>query len=106
MKGCAFVVVIGKPELAATPVPAMVPFKYAVDVLVAVIVEVELWVVVVVPEGAAAGRPLTGLTSRRLLEGLAAGTALKRTLGMTAVDRDVDEALSTTVLTTVFWTVV
>ena len=56
----------------------------------------------VVPEGATAGRPLTGLTSRRLLEGLAAGMGLKRTLGMTAVDRDVDEALSMTVLMTVF----
>ena len=98
--------VIGKPELAATPVPAMVPFRYAVDVLVAVIVDVELRVVVVLPVGATAGRPLTGLTSTRLLEGLAAGTALKRTLGMTAVDREVDEALSVTVLMTVSWTVV
>ena len=61
-----------------------------------------------VPEGAAAGRPLTGLTPRMLLEGLAAGAdmALKRTLGTTDVERDVEEALSTTVLTTVFWTVV
>ena len=98
-------VVIGKPELAATPVPATVPFKYPVDVLVAVIVDVELRVVVVMFVGATAGRPLTGLTSRRLLDGLAAGIALKRMLGMTAVDRDVDEALSTTVLMTVFWTV-
>lgn len=65
-------------------------------------IDVELRVVVVVPEGATAGRPLTGLTSRRLLEGLAAGMGLKRTLGMTAVDRDVDEALSMTVLMTVF----
>ena len=101
----AFAVVIGKPELAATPVPAMVPFKYAVDVLVAVIDDVEFRVIVVVPVGATAGRPLTRLTSRRLLDGLAAGTALKRTLGMTAVERDVEEPLSVTVLMTVFWTV-
>ena len=74
----------GKPELAAAPVPAIVPFKYPVDVLVAVKVDVELRVVVVV--GGAAGRPLTGLTSRRELEGLAAGTALKRTLGTMAVE--------------------
>lgn len=106
MNGCALAVVIGKPELAATPVPAMVPFKYPVDVLVAVSVDVELRVVVVVPVGAAAGRPLTGLTSMRLLDELAAGTALKRTLGTTAVDSAVDEALSTTVLMTVLWTVV
>lgn len=104
--GFALADVIGKPELAATPVPATVPFKYPVDVLVAVIVDVELRVVVVMFVGAAAGRPLTGLTSRRLLDGLAAGIALKRMLGMTAVDRDVDEALSMTVLMTVFWTVV
>ena len=76
------------------------------DVLVVVIVDVELRVMVVVFGGATAGRPLTGLTSERLLEGLAAGMALKRTLGMTAVDRDADEALSVTVLMTVFWTVV
>lgn len=83
------------------------PFRYPVDVLVAVTVDVELWVIVVVFDGATAGRPLTGLTSRRvLLDGLAAGMGLKRTLGMTAVDRDVDEALSMTVLMTVFWTVV
>ena len=106
--GFALVVVIGKPELAATPVPAMVPLKYPVAVLVAVIVDVELRVVVVVPVGAAAGRPLTGLTSMRLLDdGLAAaGMALKRTLGTTAVDKAVDEALSVTVLMIVFWTVV
>lgn len=102
MKGAALVVAIGKPELAATPVPAIVPFKYPVDVLVAVIVDVELRVVVVVPVGATAGSPLTGLTSRRLLDGLTAGITLKRTLGMTAVDRDVDEALSMTVLMIVF----
>lgn len=105
--GFGLVVVIGKPELAAIPVPPMVPLKYPVDVLVAVIVDVELVVVVVVPVGATAGRPLTGLTSKRLLnDGLtAAGIALKRTLGTTAVDSAVDEALSTTVLMTVFWTV-
>lgn len=74
--------------------------------LVAVIVDVEPRVIVVVFDGATAGRPLTGLTSRRLLDGLAAAMGLKRTLGMTAVDRDVDEALSVTVLMTVFWTVV
>ena len=84
----------------------MVPFRYPVDVLVAVIVDVEPRVIVVVFDGATAGRPLTGLTSRRLLDGLAAAMGLKRTLGMTAVDRDVDEALSVTVLMTVFWTVV
>ena len=104
--GFGFVVVMGKPELATPPVPAMVPFKYPVDVLVAVIVDVELRVVIVVPVGAAAGKPLTGLTSIRLLDGLAAGKALKRTLGTTAVDRAVDEARSMTVLMTVFWTVV
>ena len=32
--------------------------------------------------------------------------ALKRTVGITAVERDVDETLSTMVLMTVFWTVV
>ncbi len=105
-KGFALGVEIGKPELAATPVPAMVPFKYPVDVLVVVIVDVELRVIVVVFEGATAGRPLTGLTSTRLLDGLAAGIALKRMVGMTVVDRDVDEALSMTVLTTVLWIVV
>lgn len=100
--GSALVVVIGKPELAATPVPAMVPFWYPA----AATAEAEL-VVVVVPEGAAAGRPLTGLTPRiELLEG--AGIGLKRTLGTTVVEREVEEeALSTrTVLTTVFWIVV
>ena len=105
--GLALGVAIGRPELAATPVPAMVPFKYPVDVLVAVIVDVELRVIVVVFVGATAGRPLTGLTSRRvLLDGLAAGMGLKRMLGMTAVEREVDEALSMTVLMMVFCTVV
>lgn len=106
--GAALGVETGKPELAATPVPATVPFRYPVDVLVAVIVDVELSVVVVVPlSGATAGRPLTGLTSATLLDGLAAaGMALKRMLGTTDVERDVEEALSTMVLMTVFWTVV
>lgn len=93
--GFGLAVVIGKPELAATPVPARVPLKYP-------------GVVVVVLVGATAGRPLTGLTSKRLLDdGLAAaGIALKRTLGTTVVDNAVDEALSSmTVLMTVFWTV-
>ena len=96
---------IGKPELAAAPVP-MVPFKYPVDVLVAVMVEVELKVVVVVPVGAAAGRPLPGLTAMRLLDRLAAGMGLNRTLGTTAVESDVEEALSMIVLMMVLWTVV
>ena len=107
---------MGRPELAATPpVPtAMVPLKYPVAVLVAVIVDVELSVVVVVPVGATAGSPLTGLTAMRGLPlgdgdedaAAAAGIALKSTLGTTAVERPVDdEALSTTVLTTVFCTV-
>ena len=39
-------------------------------------------------------------------DGGAAGMGLKRTVGTTAVERDVEEALSTTVLTMVFWTVV
>ena len=96
---------IGRPELAATPVPAIVPFKYPVDV--AVIVDVEPRVIVVVFEGATAGRPFTGLTSRRELDGVAAGMGLKRMLGMTVVERDVDdEAVSMTVLMTVFGTVV
>ena len=47
-----------------------------------------------------------GLTFWRELEGLAAGMALKRTVGTTAVERDVEEALSMMVLMTVFWTVV
>ena len=85
MNGCELLVGTGKPEVAATPVPATVPFKYPGDA----------------PVGATAGRPLTGLTSMMLLDELGAGTALKRTLGMTAVERDVDEALSMTVLTTV-----
>ena len=105
---------MGRPELAATPpVPtAMVPLKY--PVLVAVIVDVELSVVVVVPVGATAGSPLTGLTAMRGLPlddgdedaAAAAGIALKSTGGTPAVVRPVDdEALSTTVLTTVFCTV-
>ena len=82
MNGCELLVGTGKPEVAATPVPTTVPFKYPGDE----------------PVGATAGRPLTGLTSTRLLDELAAGTALKRTLGTTAVERDVDEALSIIVL--------
>ena len=39
-------------------------------------------------------------------DGVAAGMGLKRTVGMTAVEREVDEALSTTVLMMVFGTVV
>ena len=106
---------MGRPELAATPpVPtAMVPLKYPVDVPTAAIVDVELSVAVVVPVGATAGSPLTGLTAMRGLPddeedaAAAAGIALKRTVGTTAVERPVDdEALSTTVLTTVFCTVV
>ena len=85
---------IGNPELAATPpVPAMVPLKYPA----------------VVPVGAAAGRPLTGLMFMKvlLLDEAAAGKALKRTLGTTVVERPVeDEALSMTVLMIVFCTVV
>ena len=61
---------------------------------------------VVVFEGATAGRPLIGLTFWRALEGLAGAMALKRTVGTTAVEREVEEALSTTVLMMVFWTVV
>ena len=101
---------MGRPELATTPpVPAaMVPLKYPV------IVDVELSVAVVVPVGATAGSPLTGLTAIRGLPdddddedaAAAAGIALKRTVGTTAVERAVDEALSMTVLTRVFWTVV
>ena len=100
---------MGRPELAATPpVPAaMVPLKYPV------IVDVELSVVVVVPVGATAGSPLTGLTAIRGPPNdddeaaAAAGIALKRMVGTTAVERAVDdEALSMTVLTRVFWTVV
>ena len=108
---------MGRPELAATPpVPAaMVPLKYPVDVLVAIIVDVELSVIVLVPVGATAGSPLTGLTAMSGLPlddgdddaAAAAGIGLKRTLGTTAVERPVDdEALSMTVLTTVFCTVV
>ena len=107
---------MGRPELAATPpVPtAMVPLKYPVDVPTAAIVDVELSVVVVVPVGATAGSPLTGLTAMRGLPddddddaAAVAGIALKRTVGTTAVERPVDdESLSTTVLTTVFCTVV
>ena len=101
------VVEIGRPELAATPAPAIVPFMYPVEVPVAVIVDVEPRVIVVVFEGATAGRPLTGLTSRRVLDGVAAGMGLKRMLGMTAVARNVDdEAVSMMVLMTVFGTVV
>ena len=77
---------------------------------VAVIADVELGAV---PVGATAGSPLTGLTAMRGLpldddeEAAAAGMGLKRTLGTTAVERAVeDEALSTTVLTRVFCTVV
>ena len=78
-------------------------------------IDVELSVVVVVALlGATAGRPLTGLTlsaaaAAVVLDALAAaaGTALKRMLGTTEVEREVEEALSSTmVLTTVFWTVV
>ena len=116
MNGFGLLVEMGRPELAAPPpVPAaMVPFKYPVDVLVAVIVDVELSVAVVVPVGATAGSPLTGLTAMRGLPddddedaAAAAGIALKRTVGTTAVERAVDDAaLSMTVLTKVFWTVV
>ena len=108
--GFGLVVEMGRPELAATPpVPAaIVPLKYPV------IVDVELSVVVVVPVGATAGSPLTGLTAMRGLPdddddeaAAVAGIALKRTVGTTAVERAVDdEALSMTVLTRVFWTVV
>lgn len=80
---------------------------YPVEVLVAVIVDVELKVIVVVFEGATAGRPFTGLTSRRVLDGVVAGMGLKRMLGMIVVERDVDdEAVSTMVLMIVFGTVV
>lgn len=74
-------------------------------------VDVAPRVVVVVFWGATAGKPLTGLKARRellllLLEGLAAGMALKRTLGRTVVEREVEEALvSTTVLMSVSWMV-
>ena len=104
---------MGRPELAATPpVPtAMVPLKYPVDVLAAVIADVGLSAAVVVPVGATAGSPLTGLTAMRGLslddDAAAAGIGLKRMLGTTVVERPVDdEALSMMVLTTVFCTVV
>ena len=107
---------MGRPELAAAPpVPtAMVPLKYPVDVLAAVIADVELSAAVLVPIGATAGSPLTGLTAMRGLllddnddDAAAAGIGLKRMLGTTVVERPVvDEALSMTVLTTVFCTVV
>ena len=109
--GFGLLVEMGRPELAATPpVPtAVVPLKYPV------IVDVELSVAVVLPVGATAGSPLTGLTAMRGLSlgddddeaAAATGMALKRTLGMTVVERPVvDEALSTTVLTRVFCMVV
>ena len=115
VNGFGLVVEMGRPELAATPpVPtAMVSLKYPVGVLVAVIVDVELSIIGLVPVGATAGSPLTGLTAMRGLPpdddaaAGAAGIGLKRTLGTTAVERPVDdEALSMTVLTMVFCTVV
>ena len=88
-----------RPVLAAKAAPPTVPFRYPMDMLPAGDVDVGFRA----PVGATAGRPLTGLTSKRiLLEGMAAGMALKRMLGTRAVDRDVDEALSVTVLRTVF----